>query len=126
MAYTLTIVGLLDQQIRGGWLKSPPQGRTHRAGFPPAKLPLYLKPGVAISQPQNPGHHVMSRIFISYRREDSAGYVGRLHDRLSSHFGDDALFIDIDNIGPGEDFVARSTKKPYPHLRDSRRNKRPR
>lgn len=47
----------------------------------------------------------MSKIFISYRRDDSAGYAGRLYDRLVKHFGDDHLFMDIDQIEPGEDFV---------------------
>ena len=47
----------------------------------------------------------MSRIFISYRREDSAGYAGRLFDRLSSHFGKDQIFMDIDTLEPGLDFV---------------------
>jgi hypothetical protein len=48
----------------------------------------------------------MPRIFISYRREDSAGHVGRLKDRLSSRFdGDgDKVFMDIDTIKPGVDF----------------------
>ena len=48
----------------------------------------------------------MSKIFISYRREDSGGYAGRLYDRLSRHFGKDQVFMDIDHIEPGEDFVA--------------------
>ncbi len=47
----------------------------------------------------------MSTIFISYRREDSGGYTGRLHDRLVQEWGKDRVFIDIDNIEPGEDFV---------------------
>jgi hypothetical protein len=47
----------------------------------------------------------MSRIFISYRRKDSAGYAGRLYDRLQDHFGEDLIFMDVDNIPPGEDFV---------------------
>jgi hypothetical protein len=46
-----------------------------------------------------------SRIFISYRREDAAGHVGRLHDDLADHFGADRVFMDIDSIGYGEDFV---------------------
>lgn len=44
-------------------------------------------------------------IFISYRRDDSAGYAGRLYDRLRGSFAKDRLFMDIDNIPPGEDFV---------------------
>ena len=48
----------------------------------------------------------MSSIFISYRRDDSAPYAGRLYDRLSAHFGAAGeVFMDIDQIEPGEDFV---------------------
>ena len=47
----------------------------------------------------------MSSIFISYRRDDSAPYAGRLYDRLSAHFGAGEVFMDIDQIEPGEDFV---------------------
>ena len=32
------------------------------------------------------------RIFISYRRADSAGYAGRIYDRLTDHFDKDAIF----------------------------------
>ena len=46
----------------------------------------------------------MSRIFISYRREDTAGYAISLHDRLVARFGEDQIFRDIDGIAPGEDF----------------------
>lgn len=38
----------------------------------------------------------MSNIFISYRREESAGYAGRLFDRLVQRFGEERLFWDID------------------------------
>ncbi len=47
----------------------------------------------------------MARIFISYRREDSAPYAGRLHDRLVQEFGRANVFMDIDTIDPGVDFV---------------------
>jgi formylglycine-generating enzyme required for sulfatase activity len=46
----------------------------------------------------------MPRIFLSYRRQDSAGVAGRIYDRLRAHFGDDAIFMDIDSIPFGEDF----------------------
>jgi formylglycine-generating enzyme required for sulfatase activity len=46
----------------------------------------------------------MPKIFISYRREDSEHIAGRIHDRLISHFGRDAIFMDIDNIPFGVDF----------------------
>jgi beta-lactam-binding protein with PASTA domain len=47
----------------------------------------------------------MPGIFISYRREDSAGHAGRLFDRLTQHFGKDRIFMDVSDIEPGTDFV---------------------
>ncbi|MCI0548519.1 MAG: toll/interleukin-1 receptor domain-containing protein, partial [Candidatus Rokubacteria bacterium] len=47
----------------------------------------------------------MSRILISYRREDSAGHAGRLYDFLAQRFGQDRVFMDVDTISPGDDFV---------------------
>ncbi|MFN8372663.1 MAG: uracil-DNA glycosylase family protein [Anaerolineae bacterium] len=47
----------------------------------------------------------MARIFINYRRQDSEGYVGRLYDHLIQHFQREDVFIDVDNIKPGVDFV---------------------
>ena len=47
----------------------------------------------------------MARIFISYRREDSGASAGRLHDRLREHFGRDNVFMDVDTIEPGLDFI---------------------
>ena len=49
--------------------------------------------------------HSGPMIFISYRRDDSSGHVGRLYDALSAHFGRKRLFFDIDHIAPGQDFV---------------------
>jgi hypothetical protein len=46
-----------------------------------------------------------SRIFISYRREDSIAYAGRLYDHLSAHFGAERVFMDIGQIEAGDDFV---------------------
>ena len=47
----------------------------------------------------------MAKVFLSYRRDDGAAYAGRLYDRLVSHLGAEAVFMDIDHIEPGEDFV---------------------
>jgi TIR domain len=44
-------------------------------------------------------------MFISYRREESAGYTGRIADRFTEHFGKDRVFRDIDSIEPGLDFA---------------------
>jgi hypothetical protein len=46
----------------------------------------------------------MSRITISYRRDDSGVITGRIFDRLAAHYGREAVFRDIDNIPPGVDF----------------------
>jgi formylglycine-generating enzyme required for sulfatase activity len=46
-----------------------------------------------------------SKVFISYRRDDSAGSAGRVHDRLEREFGADLLFMDVDAIPLGRDFT---------------------
>ena len=53
----------------------------------------------------------MGGIFISYRREDASHAAGRLVDRLGRTFKPEQLFIDIDNIEPGLDFVKELSKK---------------
>jgi formylglycine-generating enzyme required for sulfatase activity len=46
-----------------------------------------------------------SKIFISYRRDDSAAFAGRVNDRLEHEFGRESLFLDVDAIPLGFDFV---------------------
>jgi TIR domain len=46
----------------------------------------------------------LGRIFISYRREETAYPAGWLFDRLVHHF-DGQVFKDVDSIQPGDDFV---------------------
>jgi TPR repeat protein len=48
---------------------------------------------------------VLGGVFICYRREDSGGYAGRIFDRLASRLERKNVFIDVDNIEPGQDFV---------------------
>ena len=47
----------------------------------------------------------MATIFISYRRDDSATSAGRLYDRLEGHFGQGQVFMDVDTIRPGLDYI---------------------
>ena len=47
----------------------------------------------------------MARIFLSYRRDDDAGFAGRLADALEKEFGAGSVFRDVDDIRPGEDFI---------------------
>jgi TIR domain len=45
------------------------------------------------------------RIFISYRRDETAYPAGWLFDRLAQHFGPAQIFKDVDSIELGDDFV---------------------
>jgi TIR domain len=47
----------------------------------------------------------MPATFISYRRDDAAGYAGRLHEALERRLGEGQIFRDIDTLEPGFDFV---------------------
>lgn len=47
----------------------------------------------------------MSRVFISYRRADSAPWATKLNRHLSMRFGKDLVFQDVDDIKPGADFL---------------------
>lgn len=46
------------------------------------------------------------KIFLSYRRDDSADVTGRIKDRLAKHFGQPAILRDVDSIPLGVDFRA--------------------
>jgi hypothetical protein len=50
-------------------------------------------------------------IFLSYRRDDSAGQTGRLKDILVEQLGDDCVFLDVDNIPLGANFVEKLTQE---------------
>ncbi len=45
------------------------------------------------------------KVFISYRREHAAPQAGRLYDNLSARLGEERVFMDVDSIGLGLDFV---------------------
>ncbi|MGB8983927.1 MAG: TIR domain-containing protein [Anaerolineales bacterium] len=45
-----------------------------------------------------------ARIFVSYRRTDSADITGRIYDRLIGRFGKEPIFKDVDSIPLGLDF----------------------
>ncbi|MEM7405392.1 MAG: toll/interleukin-1 receptor domain-containing protein [Pseudomonadota bacterium] len=47
------------------------------------------------------------KMFLSYRRRDSGGISGRLYDRLIADPRIGEVFIDVDAIAAGEDFVKR-------------------
>ena len=50
------------------------------------------------------------RIFISYRREDTAYPAGWLYDRLAYRYGGGQIFKDVDSIELGDDFIEVITR----------------
>ena len=80
------IFGLLNSSLRyvDNGLVDPPAGE-----LPELRLP---------------GRKLDAGVFISYRREDSAGYTGRIFDYLTDHFHRDQIFIDVESIAAGEKF----------------------
>jgi hypothetical protein len=46
----------------------------------------------------------MTSLFLSYRRDDVGGHAGRLCDRLIARFGADRIFMDVQDILPGQNF----------------------
>jgi hypothetical protein len=56
------------------------------------------------------GSATSGRIFISYRREETAYAAGWLYDRLAGRFGRGQIFKDVDSIQLGDDFVEVITR----------------
>jgi hypothetical protein len=52
---------------------------------------------------------IPGRVFISYRREETAYPAGWLYDRLTTHYGGH-VFKDVDSIQLGDDFVEEITR----------------
>jgi TIR domain-containing protein len=50
---------------------------------------------------------VPKKVFISYRREDTAAAAGRVYDRLSRLLSKPNVFFDVSTIGGGEDFAEK-------------------
>jgi hypothetical protein len=48
--------------------------------------------------------NVSTKVFVSYRRDDSADITGRITDRLFQSLGNDFVFKDVDSIPIGRDF----------------------
>lgn len=44
-------------------------------------------------------------VFISYRRADTSADAGRLYDALRRRFGRESLFMDVDSLRPGQDWL---------------------
>jgi hypothetical protein len=81
---------------------------THWSGEPDSEAFFVLKRLVearlSSTRPANRAREVPS-IFVCYRREDTQDAAGRLHDRLVDAYGPERVFMDIDSVPLGIDFV---------------------
>jgi hypothetical protein len=69
-----------------------------RSGFPPGRR----RRSETTPEADSPA---VDRIFISYRREETAYAAGWLFNRLADTYGEDQIFKDVDSIDLGDDFV---------------------
>lgn len=46
-----------------------------------------------------------NKIFVSYRRQDASGEAGRLVDHLQEIYGEESVFLDVETLEAGLDFV---------------------
>ena len=62
-----------------------------------------------LSLPRRQSH--LGSLFVCYRREDTQDAAGRLYDRLSATYSNARVFMDIDSVPLGIDFVEHVTKQ---------------
>lgn len=70
-----------------------------------ALIGLVLIAGVGLAGYTLTKRRPRHKIFISYRRADSQGFTGRIYDRLAAKFGGRNVFMDVEAIEYGENFV---------------------
>jgi hypothetical protein len=81
----------------GTGVTSAPGQRDEAGSQPPAHRPTST---LATSPPRSQS----GRVFISYRREETADITGRIYDRLVERFGKEQVFKDVDSMPLGVDF----------------------
>ena len=52
----------------------------------------------------------MPGVFLSYRRNDSGGWAGRLRDHLVLRYGEDRVWQDVDDLTIGSDYLPQILK----------------
>ena len=57
-----------------------------------------------------PSERSALKLFLSYRRDDAAGWTGRLFDSLAATFEAGNIFMDVDSVPAGKAF-AESIKR---------------
>lgn len=53
----------------------------------------------------------MAGVFLSYRRDDTSQDALRIHRRLADRFGDNLVYIDVEDIPLAVDFVDHITQE---------------
>jgi hypothetical protein len=66
---------------------------------------LILKRPALISEFESHLIAIRSKVFISYRRQDSAPYTRLIRQSLAKYMNEQEIFMDIDTIEDGEDFI---------------------
>ena len=75
-------------------------------GLPLSKIRDNARLGIQESMRSRPESGAQFKgVFISYRRDEAAAYARGLYDRLTARFGQEKVFLDVENVGWGEDFV---------------------
>jgi hypothetical protein len=82
-----------------------------KSGVQPGKPVIDVKDQVAKQPAETVPKAGTARIFVSYRRSDSADIAGRIYDRLIGKFGKNPVFKDVDSIPLGLDFKEYLDKK---------------
>jgi hypothetical protein len=100
---------LLQSVLQGKVSKVSDRIRSQIAGAhaPPHSVarPSPVAPVATLLNPSSAPAVANGRIFISYRRSDSADVTGRIYDRLVTHFGEGSVFQDVEDIPLGMDFT---------------------
>jgi len=92
------LVGSLTAQAREG------EHRGQESGAPSRPAETGIGPQLDDAAASLRGRSGGARIFICYRRSDSADVTGRLYDRLVQEFGVFSVFKDVDALPLGVDF----------------------
>jgi hypothetical protein len=58
--------------------------------------------------PKPPPTVVQAKVFITYRREETAAHAGRLYDAMVAQYGERNVFMDVE-LAPGVDFIEQIT-----------------
>jgi hypothetical protein len=93
--------------LRGGLLERSEAWLARQAGKEPSPTRLQVEFVLASRRaaPRGPKRK-RNAVFISYRRDEAKAYAVHLHDRLSTLLGEGNVFMDLDSIRPGIDFVS--------------------